>query len=770
MLNSQIDKYLDKILKIILASIFFLPFVISADFYFPFIAPRNFLFRIIVGMSLALYLFLFFRNKQKYSFGKNKLVLAYLALAFIMTLASLLGGDFLYSFWSNYERMEGLLGLYYLVALLLVILGVYRRKKAWLDLLRISVWSSLPMAIMAMSQHWNINLFMESSGGERVTGTTGNATYLAVYALFNLFFALYLFFKDKNRRPKLELWFFYTLDILLIIAELASSGQGILAELIADIRVFLLFIIPQIFINLQYYFYNSKKTIKYSLSAYFILIVLLNFLALINTHTRGVLLGLFIAIIIVSIFLLFSKYIGRKFKYFILGSLVIIVFFVASIFIFKNTRFIQSNNILKRVASISISDATAETRLLTWQLSLKGFKEKPILGWGEEKFYVVFNKYFPESIFKDSGSRVWFDRPHNVFLQQLVHGGILALLAYLAIFFLAFKNLWRHYKQTHNPITISIFGALLIAYLVQNFFVFDNLNSYVPLIIFLAITIFLSGDFKGNEKNKSFQASKSPIESSKQNIVKANNKLAIASVLVVLFLVYILNIPQLTTNHNFIAQYETLRKSISQGKYKKADTDKLLEIMDSQYFGKFELRQVYAEFVPSLIESKALSPLETKYFIDTAEAGMLKSIDEQPDNVRHHSFLLNLYLYTSSLDASYAEKAVALIENKAIPLSPTRIQLYYSLGQAYMSLGQKDQAVASFLKAKELAPKVFDSYYNLIYTYLNIGDFDAAETSLKEMHANVSNISNNNYMRLAALYNYFGKQDEVDKIINGSQK
>jgi tetratricopeptide (TPR) repeat protein len=230
---------------------------------------------------------------------------------------------------------------------------------------------------------------------------------------------------------------------------------------------------------------------------------------------------------------------------------------------------------------------------------------------------------------------------------------------------------------------------------------------------------------------------------------------------------YILNIPQLLTNHNFIVQYETLRKGISQGKYKKADTDKLLEIIDSQYFGKFELRQVYAEFVPSLIAAKALSPLETKYFIDTAEAKMLKSIDEQPDNVRHHSFLLNLYLYTSTLDASYAEKAVALIENKAIPLSPTRIQLYYSLGQAYMVLGQKDQAVASFIKAKELAPKVFDSYYNLIYTYLNIGNFDAAELSLKEMHTNVPNILNDDYMRLAALYNYFGKQEEVDKIIKG---
>ena len=503
------------------------------------------------------------------------------------------------------------------------------------------------------------------------------------------------------------------------------------------------------------------------MSAYFVLIILLNFLALFNTQTRGVLVGIFVAIIFVSIFLLFSKYVARKFKYFILGVLTLAILLTGSIFVFKDTNFIQANNTLRRVADISVTDATTETRLLTWQLSLKASQEKPILGWGEEKFYVVFNKYFPESIFKDTGSRVWFDRPHNVFLQQLVHGGILGLLAYLAIFLLAFKNLWRHYKHTHNPITISIFSGLLIAYLVQNFFVFDSLNSYIPLIIFLAITIFLSGDFK---VDKNIKVSESSAELSSQNVVKSNNKLAFGTVIIVLFLGYILNIPQLMTNHRFIAQYETLRKSIGQGKYQKSDTDELLKIIDSQYFGKFELRQVYAEFVPSLIAAKALSPLETKYFIDTAEAKMLKSIDEQPDNVRHHSFLLNLYLYTSSLDASYAQKAVALIENQAIPLSPTRIQLYYSLGQSYMVLGQKDQATDNFIKARELAPQVFDSYYNLIYTYLNIGNFDAAEISLKEMHTNVSNISNNNYVRLAALYNYFGKQDEVDKIINGSQK
>jgi len=751
---NRFDKYIDKFLKWLVPSIFFVPFVVNADFYFPFITPRNFLFRIIVTIVLSLYLYLYFRHKEKYSFGRNKLLIAYFAFTLILTVSSLLAGDFWYSFWSNYERMEGLLGLYYLIALLVVILGLYRSKKAWLGLLRVSVWASLLMSIMALSQHWNVNLYMESAGGERVTGTTGNATYLAVYTLFNLFFALYLLFKDKNRRPKLELCLFYILDILLIGFEIFGSGKGILAGIFGDFRIFLLFVIPQIFVNIYYYFYQRNRTIRYSLPAYFILIFLLNFVALFDTQTRGVLVGMFVAAILVAIFLLFSRYVNKKFKYYVASALMLIVLFTSGIFIFKNTSLVQANDTLRRVSSISISDTTTETRLLTWQLSLRAAKEKPILGWGEEKFYVVFNKYFPNEIFKDRGSRVWFDRPHNVFLQELVAGGILGLLAYLAIFWFAFKNLWKHYKNTHDPITISIMGALLVSYLVQNFFVFDSLNSYILLIVFLAVSIFLAGD----------------IDKKSLSVGKPNNILAIGSFLLVLMIGYGVNIPQMTTNHDFIVQYDVLRTELARNKYQKEDLDKLLGIIDRQYFGKFELRQVYTEFVPSLMQAQILSPTDTKYFVDKAEEEMLKSIDEQPDNVRHHSFLLNLYLYTASLDPLYAQKAVDLIENKAIPLSPTRVQLYYSLGQAYMNLGDTDKAVHSFMKARALAPQVFDSYYNLIFTYLSISDFDSAQASLEDLYDNVPNMVNDDYVRLAALYNYFDRQDDVDKIINNTVK
>ncbi|OGY94211.1 MAG: hypothetical protein A2406_01905 [Candidatus Komeilibacteria bacterium RIFOXYC1_FULL_37_11] len=745
-MNNNIDRYINKFLKLIIPIIFLLPFIVSSDYYFPYITPRNFLFRIIVTIILALYLYLFFRNKEKYGFGKNKVILAYFFLAIILTMASILGGDFLYSFWSNYERMDGLVTLYYIIALFLVILGIYRHQKSWLNLLRLSVWAAFIMGIIALAQHWDINILLESSGGDRVTGTLGNATYLAVYSLFNLFFALYLLFKYKNHRPKLELWAFYILDIFLIISEIVNPGRGFLGGIFSDVRLVLLFIIPQVFINLQYYFYNIGQTIRYSWPAYFILIILLNFIALFNTQTRGVLVGLFIAGVVVAIFLLFSHYVSKKVKYFIVVGLTLFILFTGSIFVFKDSDFIQNNSTLRRVANISITDATTETRLLTWQLSLRGFTERPILGWGVENFYLVFNKYFPNQIFKDAGSRVWFDRPHNVFLQYLVDGGILGLLAYLAIFIFALRNFWKHYKKTHDPVTISIFGGLLIAYLVQNFFVFDSLNSYILLVVFLAVSIFLAGDF---ETNKKWLTSK---------------YLAIPLALLVLIFGFYLNIPQLQTNRQFITRYTDLQKDIAQGQYRRADLDKLLVVIDQQYLGKFELAQVYSEFVPNLVRAQILSPIETKYFIDTAEEKMLQNIKAQPKNVRHHSFLTNLYFNAAMLDPVYAQKGIDLIENQALVLSPTRVQLYYGLGQFYINLGENEQAMANFIKAKGLAPRVFDSYYNLIMASLAMEDLDLANAYFEEMKQNVSVIIKENYLSLFMLYDYFGYKDQAAKL------
>jgi hypothetical protein len=52
-------------------------------------------------------------------------------------------------------------------------------------------------------------------------------------------------------------------------------------------------------------------------------------------------------------------------------------------------------------------------------MALKGIAERPVLGWGQENFNYVFNKYYNPQMF---GQEEWFDRTHNVVLDWLIAG------------------------------------------------------------------------------------------------------------------------------------------------------------------------------------------------------------------------------------------------------------------------------------------------------------------------------------------------------------
>ena len=124
------EKYLVRGILTLTGIIFFLPFVSPSGFYFPFITPRNFIFRICVEAMILLFIILVIQN-PKYIPPKNKILLIFAGFVASLTLSSILAGDFLYSFWSNFERMDGLITLYHQFAFFFILLGVLQTKKEW---------------------------------------------------------------------------------------------------------------------------------------------------------------------------------------------------------------------------------------------------------------------------------------------------------------------------------------------------------------------------------------------------------------------------------------------------------------------------------------------------------------------------------------------------------------------------------------------------------------------------------------------------------------
>ena len=406
----------EKILKYIiwagLIGICFIPLIVKSNYFFPYIVPKTLAFRVIVEIIFLVFLGLAVFKKE-YRPKINLVLILFFLYIFTVFASSLLGDSFYFSFWSNNERSEGLLLLLHLFGFLIVLSGFLRKIKDWLVIFEASFLSSILVSLVALGQYLHVDWILGSSGGARLASTIGNAGYVAGYLIFNIFFGLILFFFRKNKYAR----FYYIAGILL-----------------------------QIFIVL-------------------------------NTLTRGGILALFFSLMAFIAYLGFVQF--KKNRIIKNTGIVLLlagIFFTSLIFINKESDWIKKNPILGRITSISVETATAQTRLMTWNSAYQGFKEKPILGYGYENFYQVFDKYFNPKIYKKAGSVVWFDRGHNIIADRLITGGLIGLILYLSLLFVPLYYLWRWFyrseKSNAQYLIPVVFNLVIKAYLIKNLFLF----------------------------------------------------------------------------------------------------------------------------------------------------------------------------------------------------------------------------------------------------------------------------------------------------------
>lgn len=319
-----LNKFLQWTVTIGAFAVLFVPFIVSESLFFPFITGKNFTFRIIVEIILAAWLLLSLRDAQ-FRPRKSMILWAFVAFVAIIGLADIFGQNIWKSFWSNFERMEGYITTLHLFAYFIVASSIFTTEKIWKKFLEVSLWSSFVMSLYALLQLAGSAVI--NQGGVRLDAKFGNATYLAIYLVFNIFFALILIYRDK------KLW----------------------------------------------------KSIVYGL------IALLHFVILYYTATRGSMLGLigglFLVALIVALFNRDDKRM-RIIGAYVAGAIfILVVGFIA----IKNASFVQNSPVLSRFASISIDDTKTQARAYIWPMALRGFLEHPILGRGQENFNYVFN-------------------------------------------------------------------------------------------------------------------------------------------------------------------------------------------------------------------------------------------------------------------------------------------------------------------------------------------------------------------------------------------
>ena len=169
----------------------FIPFIVlSQSAFFPFIVGKNFAFRAVVEIMLAAYLVLAIIDPE-YRPRKTYLLWAFVALLGIITLSAVLGANPTKSFWSNFERMEGVVTYFHLFAYFVVASTVITVRDMWRPYLNLHLGAGVIMAIVALVQ------LKGAAVGFRVDGTLGNSSYLGIYAFFNIFLAVFFMVRES---------------------------------------------------------------------------------------------------------------------------------------------------------------------------------------------------------------------------------------------------------------------------------------------------------------------------------------------------------------------------------------------------------------------------------------------------------------------------------------------------------------------------------------------------------------------------------------------
>lgn len=313
---------------------------------------------------------------------------------------------------------------------------------------------------------------------ERMEGTWSLFFYLLY---FSFLITLFQF------EPKTKKTIFYSILIVTTIISLIEINQAFFLKqerpsatlgnptYIGFMNLLMIFLII--------YFLFEKKIKLISLrNIFYFLLILINFLSLIASQTRGSILGLLAGIFAGIIFyLLFSK-INLKRKVLVFSLIAV---FLLGFYFFLKTEIALNIPGIKRIAETLQNPSSIFPRIFAWKIFYDAFKQKPIFGWGPEIEPVAFFVAFDPIIF--NYEQAIFDRPHNKFVEILVKTGIFGFITW--VFLLASFVYYLIKNRTKNIYQTTSLFSFLIAYLVQNFSLFDMQASYILFFFGLSLII-----------------------------------------------------------------------------------------------------------------------------------------------------------------------------------------------------------------------------------------------------------------------------------------
>jgi len=650
------------------ALVLFVPTFISESLLFPFITGKNLLFRLLVLVTAIVCAYGIYESRKIKSINTwtHKIFAVFVV---ILGISAFIGENSIRSFWSNFERMEGWFTILVLLVFFAVLYQCMQTVQAWRTVVKVSLIANVYIAFFALAQYFGKAGIFQSAGTFRPDSTLGNSSYLGGYALMYIFLIAWLYIGTKNMYSKVG---YGALIVLNIIVMTLTLTRGSILGLAASIFV-------SACMMSAIFFIKRKKNEKTSRAAVLAPIAL------------GV---------------------------FILG--------MGTFFLNRTSDFVTSNRVLNRIATISLEDKSVEGRLINWGVSWEGFKEKPLLGYGQDNFLYVFSKQFDPRM---SVYEAWYDRSHNVFFDWLIAGGILGLIAYLALYGVSFYMLWikKNAKIAFGESERIVWTGFLIAYFIHNFFVFDNIASYILFAFVLAYITWKSYVMD----NKESSVHLSEVQANSIAIVIAG--IALAAIITLVYspwktattLIQAMQYTDvaLTAPTDVVAQAWTKREIGTSYTKQELLTQALQKFTDATLhpLGRTEAREQLAQKLLAVVSNTSISEDEKNMWAQFTFSELDLEIESDPNNPRTYQIAASLWMQFGK-----ATKAVPLLE-KAQTLSPKKQLIMFDRAAAQQLLGNYEKALEINKIAYELNPNFLTAQARYIFALYRAGKDTEAE-------------------------------------------
>lgn len=309
-----------------------LPILYIDGLLYPYVTPKTLLFRGFGIIAVALFAYLAFSRHQFY-WGRLRQKFSWIpgALLLVAYTTSAFGVDFYHSFWSTFDRGDGLLTLS-IATLFFYLVLLFADRKFFSKLLKIVALVGTFVALHALLQWVEMNIgidlpFIAESRG-RLGGTLGNAAFLASYLGMTAF------------------------ATFAVVREYAGGWRR-LAYGAAVLQMVIIFL----------------------------------------TATRGTMLALMVLGVVALVYFAFKKE-ERRMMVLAQAGLLALAIFTSLFFVFRTELSKLPFEPVSRIASLSVDEGTVSSRLFVWRGVFDEALKQPFAGYGAEHIDILFNRVY----------------------------------------------------------------------------------------------------------------------------------------------------------------------------------------------------------------------------------------------------------------------------------------------------------------------------------------------------------------------------------------